>query len=267
MSPPDGQLRAFIDRVLRLKAEQDDLAADIRDTYAEAKAAGYDKTAIGAVVSYLRKRDKDAAKLDEQSAMFDLYLAAYQGGPRTHAHARAEAAIVMRHENISISEIPPAGPSVAHTDAGKSDGDRNPVDAGLVTAGETAPLSNPPEPTSSPADADKPGAVPPPTVSGAPSPAPQSPAADDGQPSTPSLDAMRRKNGGANPSPERVFHDAKSGQAVENFTDDDIPAFLKPPAPKLTKPFRKGCLVPDCCASWTRDLCHRCTKAAAEAAA
>jgi hypothetical protein len=31
--------------------------------------------------------------------------------------------------------MPPAGVSVPHTDAGKSDGDRNPVDVALVTAG------------------------------------------------------------------------------------------------------------------------------------
>lgn len=39
---------------------------------------------------------------------------------------------------LTASEMPLAGPSVAHTDASKSLGDRNPKDEALVTAGETA---------------------------------------------------------------------------------------------------------------------------------
>lgn len=40
----DKQLKAYIDRVLRLKEEQDALGDDIREIYAEAKGEGYDKT-------------------------------------------------------------------------------------------------------------------------------------------------------------------------------------------------------------------------------
>ena len=54
----DARLRSFIDRVLRLKEEQDALADDIREVYAEAKGEGFDKTALGEVVSYLRKIEK-----------------------------------------------------------------------------------------------------------------------------------------------------------------------------------------------------------------
>ena len=62
----------------------------MRDIYAEAKGNGFDKTALGQLVSYLRKRAKDGAKLEEQSAIFDLYLAAYE--QPSHAHAREAVA-------------------------------------------------------------------------------------------------------------------------------------------------------------------------------
>lgn len=81
-----GQLRSFIDRVMRLKEEQDAIGSDIKEVYAEAKATGFDKTAMGQLVAYLRKKDKDADKLAEQSALFDLYLDAYERP--SHAHTR-----------------------------------------------------------------------------------------------------------------------------------------------------------------------------------
>lgn len=43
----EQQLRAFIERILRLKEEQDTLAADIREIYAEAARCGIDKTTLG----------------------------------------------------------------------------------------------------------------------------------------------------------------------------------------------------------------------------
>lgn len=82
-----GQLRSLIDRILRLKEEQDSIADDIREVYAEGKTAGFDKTGMGQLVSYLRKKEKDAAKLEEQSTIFDLYLSAYEDRP-SHAHTR-----------------------------------------------------------------------------------------------------------------------------------------------------------------------------------
>lgn len=92
-SVADDQLAAFIDRILRMKEEADAIAADIREIYAEAKANGFDKTQLGNVVTYLRKKDKDAAKLEEGEAVFDLYLGSYLAtknrAPRVRAYARA----------------------------------------------------------------------------------------------------------------------------------------------------------------------------------
>jgi len=83
----DRQLRSLVERILRLKEEQDGLAEDVRDVYAEAKGNGYDKTALGALVSEIRKRSKDAAKFDEGQSILDLYREAYQRA-LTHTHAR-----------------------------------------------------------------------------------------------------------------------------------------------------------------------------------
>lgn len=91
----DAQLKAFIDRVLRLKEEQDTLSADIREVYAEAKMSGYDKTVMGKLVAYLRKIEKagpDAA--EEAEAVFDTYLTAYQRASGT------QIAIAHTHEEF-----------------------------------------------------------------------------------------------------------------------------------------------------------------------
>lgn len=81
-------LASYIDRILRLKEEQDGISADIKDIYAEAKANGYDKTALGLVVSHLRKKQKAPEKVAEQGELFDLYLTAYEGAGGSHAYAR-----------------------------------------------------------------------------------------------------------------------------------------------------------------------------------
>jgi uncharacterized protein (UPF0335 family) len=75
----DKQLKAYIDRVLRLKEEQDALGDDIREIYAEAKAEGYDKTIMGKVVAHLRTElKKGAVAVAEAESIFDTYLHAYQ---------------------------------------------------------------------------------------------------------------------------------------------------------------------------------------------
>lgn len=71
-------LKSFVDRIQRLKDEQDARAADIREVYAEAKAMGFDKTALGQVVSILRKREKDGEKFEVLSATVELYLHALE---------------------------------------------------------------------------------------------------------------------------------------------------------------------------------------------
>lgn len=91
----DTRLRSFIDRVLRLKEEQDTLADDIREVYAEAKGEGYDKTAMGSLVAHLRKVEKKGADaVNEADTVFSVYLDSYQRASGTpvatpaHTHER-----------------------------------------------------------------------------------------------------------------------------------------------------------------------------------
>jgi uncharacterized protein (UPF0335 family) len=87
----DKQLKAYVDRVLRLKEERDTIGDDIREVYAEAKGEGYDKTIMGKLVVHLRKVAKAGADaVDEAECVFDTYLQAYHrasGTPvATHTH-------------------------------------------------------------------------------------------------------------------------------------------------------------------------------------
>lgn len=84
----DDQVRSFIERILRLHAEEDEIKADRREVYAEAKANGYDKTALGAAIAIIRKREKDPDGFEERSTIVDLYLAAFDRASHVHAHAR-----------------------------------------------------------------------------------------------------------------------------------------------------------------------------------
>lgn len=76
-----GQLRSLIDLVLTLKAEQDDLSADVSEIYKEAHSAGFDKNVMRSVVQRLRKEEKNGAdRMAEADAITELYLDAYRGG-------------------------------------------------------------------------------------------------------------------------------------------------------------------------------------------
>lgn len=74
------QIKSIIERILRLKEEQDALASDIRDVYAEAKSNGHNKTALGQAVAEIRKRQKDPDRFEELHSMTAVYLAAFYGG-------------------------------------------------------------------------------------------------------------------------------------------------------------------------------------------
>ncbi|QGJ74714.1 GapR family DNA-binding domain-containing protein [Sinorhizobium meliloti] len=101
----DAQIRAFIDRILRLKEEQDTIGEDIRDIYADAKSMGFDKTAMGNVVAHLRKvAKKGHDTVAEQGAIFDLYLCAYEG-KSSHAPAPARARENIEQFDPTTGEI------------------------------------------------------------------------------------------------------------------------------------------------------------------
>lgn len=89
-SVAQDQIKAFVERIMRLREEAAAIKRDIREVYAEAKGNGFDKTVLGKVVSYIEKRETGAADLQEAEALFDLYLTAYDAASHTHAREAAE---------------------------------------------------------------------------------------------------------------------------------------------------------------------------------
>ena len=66
----DARLRSFIERVERLESEKSELAEDIKEIYAEAKAVGYDPKIMRKIV---RMRKMDVEKRREEEALLDVY--------------------------------------------------------------------------------------------------------------------------------------------------------------------------------------------------
>lgn len=64
-------LHSIIERIERLEEEKKAIADDIKEVYAEAKANGFDTKALRRVVAY---RKKDQAQVQEEEAIFELYL-------------------------------------------------------------------------------------------------------------------------------------------------------------------------------------------------
>lgn len=69
------KLKQFIARIERLEAEKTELAADIREVYAETKTFGFDTKIIRKTVA-LRKIE--AHEREEQEALLELYMDAIE---------------------------------------------------------------------------------------------------------------------------------------------------------------------------------------------
>ena len=69
----DARLRQFIERVERLEAEKQDLMADIRGIYAEAKAVGFEPKIMRMLV---RLRKMEAVDRQEQESLLEIYKGA-----------------------------------------------------------------------------------------------------------------------------------------------------------------------------------------------
>lgn len=65
-----GQLRSLIERIERLQEDRAAVNADIREVYAEGKAAGFDVKIMRQVV---RLRRMEKADRDEQETLLELY--------------------------------------------------------------------------------------------------------------------------------------------------------------------------------------------------
>jgi uncharacterized protein (UPF0335 family) len=66
----NGQLKALVERINNLMDNRDEVSADIRDVFAEAKGVGYDLPALRAIV---RAQREDAEKRRNREALVDLY--------------------------------------------------------------------------------------------------------------------------------------------------------------------------------------------------
>ena len=67
---PD-RLRSFIERIERLEQEKQDLAADIREVYSEAKGVGFDPKIMRQVARLRKLDDNDRRELE---MVLDTYM-------------------------------------------------------------------------------------------------------------------------------------------------------------------------------------------------
>ena len=68
-----GQLKAVIERIERLEEEKKEVAEQIKEVYAEAKANGFDTKTLRKVVSLRRKSTEER---QEEETLLDLYMSA-----------------------------------------------------------------------------------------------------------------------------------------------------------------------------------------------
>src|SRR5690348_17141034 len=68
-----GNLKSFIERIEAVTDDKDDLSADIREIYAEAKATGFNPKIMRIII---RRRKMAKAEREEQDALVDTYSAA-----------------------------------------------------------------------------------------------------------------------------------------------------------------------------------------------
>jgi uncharacterized protein (UPF0335 family) len=141
-SVAQDQIKAFVDRIMRLREEERAIKGDVREVYAEAKANGFDKTILGKIVNYIEKRETSAGALQESEALFDLYLTAYDAAGTvraTHTHEAELTYLVPAHDPIT-GEIANETP-VSHTPEQPAGDDPDSED-GAASSGETAKNPN-----------------------------------------------------------------------------------------------------------------------------
>lgn len=71
--PTDNQLRLFLERIERMEEEKKGMGDDIRDTFAEAKAQGYDTKIMRQILRLRKLPPHDRAEME---ALLDAYKAA-----------------------------------------------------------------------------------------------------------------------------------------------------------------------------------------------
>lgn len=69
------KLRSFVERIEKLETEKSELAADIREVYAEAKGNGFDTKIMRQVIKLRKMEEPDRREQDE---LLDLYRRALE---------------------------------------------------------------------------------------------------------------------------------------------------------------------------------------------
>lgn len=75
-APPIGhnianeRLRSLVERIERLEEERKAIGSDIKDIYTEATSAGFDAKVMRQLI---RIRKQDAAEVEEQETLLDVY--------------------------------------------------------------------------------------------------------------------------------------------------------------------------------------------------
>ena len=64
------RLRSLVERIERLEEERKAISSDIKDIYGEAKSAGFDPKVLKQLI---RIRKQEAAEVEEQETMLDIY--------------------------------------------------------------------------------------------------------------------------------------------------------------------------------------------------
>lgn len=64
------RLRSIVERIERMEEERKALGSDIKDIFAEAKAAGFD---VKVLRQLIKLRKQEAAEVEEQETMLDVY--------------------------------------------------------------------------------------------------------------------------------------------------------------------------------------------------
>lgn len=67
------KLKQYMERLVRLEQDKQDIATDIKELYAEAKNFGFDTKAMRKILSIMKK---DRNKQAEEEAILETYLAA-----------------------------------------------------------------------------------------------------------------------------------------------------------------------------------------------
>jgi uncharacterized protein (UPF0335 family) len=70
-----AKLRSFVERIEKLEFEKSELAADIREVYAEAKGNGFDTKIMRQVIRLRKMEEPDRREQDE---LLDLYRQALE---------------------------------------------------------------------------------------------------------------------------------------------------------------------------------------------